>query len=244
MPGLLTGADTDIVVPVREGAVNQQFRYALRSWAANLPHRRVWVVGYRHMWLTDEARHIPTAQTGTKWGNTTLAMRAACEHPGVSDRFVWCNDDFFVMQPLADGMPVLHRGLAVDVEQQVAGRVSAAYLHGMRETRAALEGLGHPVPLSYELHVPLPVDKAGMLRALDEAPVMDGIQKRTVYGVLNNIGGEQIGDVKITHRAPRGYSADDVFLSTLTDSFNNGHVGQLIRSRFPMSCRYERVGRR
>jgi hypothetical protein len=80
-------ADLDLVVPVREAPTNQQLRYALRSWAAHLPHGQVWIVGHKPVWLNG-VRHIPTRQTGTKYANTTTAVRAACEHPEVSDTFL------------------------------------------------------------------------------------------------------------------------------------------------------------
>ncbi|MFE4796236.1 hypothetical protein ACFRFL_14235 [Streptomyces sp. NPDC056708] len=227
----------DIVVPVREGAVNEQLRYALRSWAAHLPHRWVWVVGYRPSWL-DGVRHIPTRQTGTKYQNTTVAVRAACEHPDVSGTFLLANDDMFVMQPVTE-MPVLHRGPVRTVEAYYATRGSGAYLRGLRETRDLLVSLGHEDPLSYELHLPMNLEKAKMLETLDVGRHLDVVHKRTLYGNLAGLGGDEIRDVKILHRAPRGYSADDVFLSTMPDSFAAGHVGQHIRRAFPEPSRYE-----
>lgn len=226
----------DLVVPVRVAAANEQLRYALRSWAASLPHRHVWVVGHRHTWLTGEVRSIPTEQEGAGYVNTTVAMRAACDHPEVSDPFVWANDDTFTMRPLPDGMPVLHRGPMRDQVEARAG-LRGPYVDGMRATYAWLTERGHE-PLSYELHVPLPVRKAEMLAALDQAPGHDA-HKRTVYGVLAGIGGEQIDDVKIAYRAPRGFGPESRFLSTMPDAFTNGHVGQFIRARFPEPCRYE-----
>lgn len=232
----------DIVVPVREGAANPQLRYALRSWAAHLPHGQVWVVGHRLPWL-DGVRHIPTRQTGTKYENTTAAVRAACEHPEVSSTFLLCNDDMFAMRPHPDGMPVLHRGPIREVERIYAARSSGTYLRGMRETAALLAELGHADPLSYELHVPLPVEQAGMLQALDIGRHLDVLHKRTLYGTLAGLGGEQIEDVKIMHRAPR-FPAESPWLSTMPDSFANGHVGAFIRQTFPEPCRYELPGRR
>ncbi|MXM67070.1 hypothetical protein GR925_27475 [Streptomyces sp. HUCO-GS316] len=230
----------DVVVPVRQEPTNEELRYALRSWSAHLPHRRVWTVGHRHRWLTDEAGHIPTVQDGGKFQNTDAAMRAACAHPEVSDPFVWADDDMFTMWPLPAGMPVLHRGPVVEVERFYEARGPAVYLKGMRETRRLLEELGHPRPLSYELHVPLTVDKAGMVDALDRARHLDLPHKRTAYGNLAGLGGEQVEDVKIRHRAPRGYGPETRFLSTMPDSFTNGHVGRFIRARFPEPSRYER----
>ncbi|TDC29492.1 hypothetical protein E1211_25885 [Micromonospora sp. 15K316] len=232
----------DIVVPVRVGAVNEQLRYALRSWAAHLPHRHVWVVGYQPPWLTG-VRHLSTQQAGhTKYRNTTTAVRAVCEHPEVSDPFLLCNDDFFVMQPV-ERMPVLHRGPVAEVERYYATRGSGKYLRGMRETRDLLAELGHSDPLSYELHVPLPVDKAGMLRALDAGRHLDVIHKRTMYGNLAALGGTRAADVKVLGRSG-AFDRASPFLSTMVDSFARGAVGAFIRGRFPGPSPYEQPGRR
>jgi hypothetical protein len=225
----------DLVVPVRETAVNEQLRYALRTWAANLPHRQVWIVGYRPAWLQNVG-HIPTAQPGTKYQNTTAAVRAACEHPDVADRFLLMNDDFFVMRKLAQ-MPVLHRGRVDAVERYYASRASGSYLAGMRETRDLLASLGHTEPLSYELHVPLPVDKAGMLEALDVGRHLAVVHKRSLYGNLASLGGDQIEDVKVLHRGPR--FPQGPFLSTMPDSFANGMVGRHIRQAYFQPSPYE-----
>ncbi|PSK57992.1 hypothetical protein B0E38_01837 [Streptomyces sp. 111WW2] len=231
----------DLVVPVREGAVNEQLRYALRSWAAHLPHRHVWLIGHRPQWAVN-VKHIPTRQVGTKYVNTTVAMRAACEHPDVSDPFLWCNDDMFVMHTV-DTMPVLHRGPVREVEAYYEARTSGAYLRGMYQTRALLETLGHDDPLSYELHVPMPVGKKGMLDALAAGRHLPVLHKRTLYGNLAELGGSEVRDVKILHRRPQGYDEASVWLSTMPDSFTNGSVGMFIRRSFRGACRYERGGR-
>ncbi|MFE7356960.1 hypothetical protein ACFU8Q_28330 [Streptomyces sp. NPDC057543] len=231
-------AEYDIVCPVREGAANAQLRYALRSWAANLPHRRVWLVGYRPPWAADVG-HVPIWQTGTKYANTTAAVRVAIEHPEITERFILCNDDFFAMKPQPAELPVYHRGLVRDVEAYYATRGNGAYLRGLRETRDLLARLGHEDPLSYELHVPLPVSKAGMLNALETGRHLDVLHKRTAYGVLAGIGGEYMADVKVLRRAPRTFDANSPFLSTMPDSFAHGYVGQHIRRAFHQPCRYE-----
>lgn len=233
----------DLVVPVREGAVNEPLRYALRSWAANLPHGRVWLVGHRPRWAVG-VEHIPTVQGGTKYKNTTAAVEAACQHPGVSSTFLLANDDMFVMHPVVGGMPVLHRGTVRSVETYYAARSSGAYLRGMRETRDLLESLGIANPLSYELHVPMPVDKLGMITVLEYGRHLDVLHKRTAYGNVAGLGGEEIRDVKILHRAPQGYGPNSRFLSTMPDSFAFGHVGQFIRRSFPSPSPYERPGSR
>ncbi|MDP4501068.1 hypothetical protein [Nonomuraea turcica] len=230
----------DLVVPVREGAHNQQLRYALRSWAANLPHRHVWIVGYRPWWAAG-ARHIPTSQRGnSRYVNTTIAMRAACEHPEVSDPFIWANDDMFVMRAQPSPFPVFHRGPVRELEAHFGPR-STVYLAAMRETRAFLVGLGYEDPISYELHVPLPVEKAAMVKALEVGRGHDA-HKRTVYGMLAGIGGTQMADVKVSRRGPQ-FDARSPFLSTMPDSFAHGQVGKFIRAAFPGRCPYEQARR-
>lgn len=230
----------DIVVPVREGPVNEQLRYALRSWAANLPHGRVWLVGGRPSWAVG-VEHIPTRQDGTKYRNTTRAVEAACLHPEVSDPFLLCNDDFFVLRR-QEAMPVYHRGPVAQVEAYYATRGNGKYLRGLRQTRDLLVELGHPDPVSYELHVPLPVHKRGMLAALEVGRHLPVLHKRSMYGNLSRIGGERMADVKVLHRAPR-YDTSSGFLSTMPDSFAHGAVGAFLRQAFWQPSRYER-GRR
>ncbi|WP_433341737.1 hypothetical protein [Streptomyces sp. CA-253872] len=232
----------DIVVPVREGGTHEALRYALRSWAAHLPHRRVWLIGHRPAWAA-RVKHIPTRQDGnTKYRNTTSAMRLACEHPEISDEFIYCNDDFFVLRPFAR-MPVFHRGPVREVEAYYATRGNGNYLRGLRETRDLLVSLGHKDPVSYELHVPLPVAKEGMLAALDVGRHLDVLHKRTAYGVLSGIGGTRMRDVKVLHRGP-AFSTTSGLLSTMPDAFAHGMVGRYIRSRFRAPCRYEGAQRR
>lgn len=234
----------DVVCPVKVARSNEELRYALRSWAARLPHRRVWLVGRRPWWASAEADHIPTVQAQDKWENTTTAMRAACDHPDVSDPFVWVNDDMFTMRPLPDGVPVLHRGPLRQVEQQLAARgYRGVYVDAMRAARELLQGLGYAGPLCYEPHVPLVVEKAGMVKALEVGAGLDAM-KRSVYGNLTGIGGDLVEDVKIMHRRPQGFGPDSVFLSTMPDAFANGAVGRFIREAFPDRCRYEKGGPR
>ncbi|MFF7888273.1 hypothetical protein ACH40F_45080 [Streptomyces sp. NPDC020794] len=104
----------------------------------------MWIVGYKPSWL-DGVRFIPTRQTGTKYANTTAAVRAACEHTEISETFLYSNDDMFVMERL-DEMPVLHRGPLRETESYYAARASGSYLRGMRETRRTTSAAGRTGP--------------------------------------------------------------------------------------------------
>lgn len=233
----------DIVIPVRVGQRNDDLRYALRSYVAHLPHERVWLVGHKPSWFRGD--HIPTRQGPSKYANTTAAVRAACEHPGLSDPFLLSNDDIFAMSAQPDPLPAYHRGLITGVEAYYAKRPKGRYYHGMVATRRLLESMGYGRPLSYELHVPIVVHKAAMLEALEAGRKLPVLHKRSMYGNLAGLGGTRLRDPKVLSNAENAYNPDAEWLSTTAASFGRGAVGRHIRARFPRPCHYEgRVSRR
>src|SRR5690606_27382038 len=63
------------------------------------------------------------------------------------------------------------------------------------------------------------------------------LHKRTLYGNLTGVGGEQWQDVKIASRT--GDLPPGPWVSTTPESFTNGLVGRRIRAALPDVCRYE-----
>lgn len=234
----------DVVIPVRMGDDNEELRYALRSLALNMPHRAVWLVGFLPSWVSDQVGYIPVEQTSTKWANTRANLIAACTDPDVPDEFILSNDDMFCMRPV-EQVPVLHRGRVDDVVRRFGERgIDSRYVVGMRDTATYLREMhGIDEPLSYELHIPMLVNKRTRLEALYLAEE-SGIKVphvRTIYGNLQQLGGEQIEDVK--YHTFEDVPADDaVWVSTDDGPFNRGAVGAWIRERLPDPCRYELDG--
>lgn len=229
----------DIVIPVKPGRNNEELRYALRSFQTNLPHDRVWIVGARPHWAKN-VNWIQTNQIGTKYQNTTLALETICTNSDVSEDFIYCNDDFFVMQ-YTDELPPYHRGPVIDVEKAYKAKYKNKlykYLTGMTQTRELLHSLGHKNPLSYELHIPMIINKEKMLKVLDLGKDVQVLHKRTAYGNLTAMGGDKMRDVKVSTRGSHPYN-NSQFLSTMADSFRYGAVGRSIRASFPNPSRYE-----
>jgi hypothetical protein len=224
----------DVVYPVRAGQTNEELRYSLRS-LANLPHREVWIVGHCPTWVRN-VQHIRVAQNGSKWENSTANLQAAVDHPDVADRFVLMNDDFFILEPL-DQLPVLHRGPMAELGQNWGGR----YRTGNDAARELLAQWGHDDPMSYELHVPLPVVKDDLAdtlaRLASSNRPMAGVAKRSLYGNLHELGGRQVDDVKVAN--PDAALPDGPFASTTDRSFR-GKVAAAIHRRFPDPSQYER----
>jgi hypothetical protein len=166
-------------------------------------------------------------------------LRAACEHPEVSEEFAYFNDDFFVMQRL-EHLPVMHRG---SLAEAIRSKMSSGYTRAMEKVLAILTEQGIVEPLMYDLHAPLTVTKAGMLEALDvcvqhrDHRVGDRLHERTLYGNLQGVGGERRHNYKV-HRTDRGWHSWS-FLSTNDHTFRTLPVGEYIRGRFPTQSEYE-----
>lgn len=231
----------DIVYLVGDtGTHHDELRYSLRSVAVNMPHTQVWIIGHKPEWVRN-VQWVPTAQVSSnKYVNTLRNWNAALHHPGIADNFVLFNDDFYCMTPGKPATP-MHRGT-------ISGMLSALkykttrngdYLHQINTCREYLIGRGLDEPLSYELHIPMPFHKptaADILTTLPHEPTTYGYVKRSIYGNLANIGGNQMQDVRPLRH---GYWTWD-WLSSNDDSFKPGLRTRLyLEHRFPKPCPYE-----
>lgn len=225
----------DIVYICRPGEENEELRHSLRS-LRNLPHERVWIAGHTPSWAVN-VDSIPVTDHFDKQTSALKNLIAACQHEEVSDPFLIFNDDFYIMQPLQQ-MPVLHRGLVSDVIEE--HRNGSAYRIAMEKTLALMqrEGLKEPI-LSYELHVPMAIEKLSMLLALSIGRGIRGFHLRTFYGNMLQIGGERTADFKI-YRGEQPHYRDWPLLSTSDQVFRTHPAGRYIRSSFPDPSPYER----
>lgn len=222
--------EMDVVYLCRPGD-NEELRYSLRS-LRNLPHRRVWIFGDAPRWVNDyhlAIRRIP--KDGNKHRTTNITMRAACQEAGVTDPFVYMNDDFYITQPITE-IPTLNLGPIYKVAEAYSWQgIKGMYVRGMLRTATKLESLGYNNPLSFETHTPLVVHKEHMLRALDLGPY----HRRSVYGAFARLTGQTIRDVKV-HKTGQTIP-DGPFLSGMdtTLQYLKPHLEHL----FPTTGQYE-----
>lgn len=217
---------------------NPELRYSLRSLEANVPHDNVWIFGGAPTWLNlDTTLHVFSPQQPTPYSSTRKHLKAALENPAVSDPFLLMNDDFYAMQPVGI-VPPMHRGLMSTVLEN--SRSLTPWFKGLRDTLQFLDRRGVKEPLSYDLHVPIVVDKREMEEALrlSKGVKTDAIHLRSIYGNLAEIGGLAVDDPKLLRRGdlfPRG-----PWLSSGPDTYRST-VEPVLRYLFPDSSTYERI---
>lgn len=239
----------DIVYLVKVDPANnsEELRYSLRS-LKNIPHNKVFIVGEKPDWATN-VEFIPVPQINTKHINVAINMRTAVESELVSDDFILMNDDFFFMKNIPE-MPNLNFGLMSDVIAGYHRRYSEVtpYIETMISLYETLIEKGFENPISYELHIPMVLNKQNVLTLWQEVTGRL-YQFRTYYGNYFNIGGTAAADVKLfidDEHNPAEYVADpnlylesQTFLSVTGGSFKRGLPGEFVRAQFPDKSPYE-----
>lgn len=227
---------------------SEELRYSLRS-LQNIPHGNVFFAGEVPAWIQNVV-HIPVEQSGEKKENVRANLFAAAKDEQLSDDFVLMNDDFFIMKPL-DALPNLNFGTMRDVIAHYHSRYPeiTPYMQSMIELYELLKSKGYDEPISYELHVPMVMNKHNIRTLIDDS---EGIYShfRSYYGNVFNVGGEAVPDVKLflkpVHNNP-AYVADpevyvraQTFLSGSGITFRDGTLGDFLRNAFPEKSPYER----
>lgn len=228
----------DVVYVVRDGDRNEELRYSLRS-LKNIPHDKVFVVGYTPKWVTGVTSINRDQMRYTKYQNSTANVLAAALNPMVSDDFILMNDDFFFLRPMKE-VPIYHRGRVLDVIEEYKARPKAnkEYLDGMIATYELCKAWFSNDPLSYELHIPMVFNKQKFLDMWGAGKHIHPLHKRTLYGNMWNIGGEKMADTKITFRKREANASE--FLSTDDASFATLGQQKQLNKLFPNKSEYEK----
>jgi hypothetical protein len=231
----------DVVFVVRPGDDNEELRYSLRSVAANVPHRKVWIAGHCPWWVKNVER-IELTPLPDRFDNQHQSLTAAVNHPDLADEFYYWNDDIYAMRPFRGYLPTLHLGPLreyVDLLITAGKNPENGWLLGMQEMLELLASWGIDDPLCYEGHMPVRFRKADMVRF---------VQHRTrhflpasFYAATDLDPGEQWIDAQpgilgdpLAEPSPPFLSSDDFW-------FERSRIGDRVRAEFPTPCVYEGV---
>lgn len=148
------------------GADNWELRMSMRSFERNYAaDANYWIIGYIPGWVDrTKVQCLPWPDPYQKCKDANLiqkALRLAMD-PDVSDPFVFCSDDYFVLRPIqAHGFKLWHCG---EIPEELP-EGATKWLRRLHETGSRLRAAGYPA-LNFDVHVPLPMRKAWIRETL------------------------------------------------------------------------------
>ena len=233
----------DILYLLKESNVNEELIYSLRS-LVNMPHEQVFFAGGCPKGIKNII-HIPVEQNGDKHQNSTNNLIAACKDERLSNDFILMNDDFFILSPIKNPAEELNfnRGEIQNVYQDYANRFlnQTTYMIGMQHSMNFLQNLGIKNPLSFELHIPIVLNKAKVLEmfAIKDVESIPVLHKRSLYGNLYIKHSNYTEDVKILSKSD--FSPEKIkdknFLSCSDEGW--GKIKEYISDKFSIPSIYE-----
>ncbi len=198
---------------------NEELRYSIRSVVASFPNADIIVVGEPPEWYDGD--YIKVKQAFTKYRNAYNNLQTICMSSKIPENFIVMNDDFYIMDKI-DDVGYFHDGLLQDkADMYFDVYQHSEYTKRLYTTVSKLQRLGYKNPLSYEVHVPFPVEKWKLARATRN----EALLWRSMYGNIYGVGGTQIDDVKVYSSVKMNFktydysSAELPFLSSDDTSF-------------------------
>jgi len=247
-------SDLDLVYIVKFSDKNDDLKYSLRSVAKFCNYRKIWIVGYKPKWVQN-VEYIETLQTGTKWQNSMLNWKTACETAGISDNFVLMNDDFIAIHPINDIKKDVNVCLSdiPTVADRYSKKHASKWQTGFISAEELLTELHSKTFFNMETHLPFIVNKKQYLKMLELPQIKNFdntkvLHKRSIYYNLyyNSLMQKprKITDVKISlHKDLSDSFLNENWISVFDDVIGNlikyPRVNQFLRKLFPNKCIYE-----
>ena len=229
----------DIVYVLKNDIDPYELRYSLRSVCKNFDFNKIWFFGgCPDGFYPDYC--VPLVQKGgSKAERVWYTYEFVFTSTSLTQEFYLFNDDFFVLKPYDQEMPLINKDLDLHIKQlkKKYSLTNPFYYELLERTQTVLKEMNKPT-LDYTTHTPLLVDKERASRLLSGANRY--LSFRLLYGNFYELGGAIIKDVKIfdLETVPKSNAA---LVSTSDKSFREGKVGEYIRKQFPKPCKYEKI---
>lgn len=159
---------TTVVIPYcKEFAQGRELLFALRSWYNNtrFPANLV-IIGDCEDWFSEEVTVIEHQRTSDNPQIDTMEkLKLAIESPEVTERFVWTNDDIY----LVNGISLAHIEIPKVLGDLKPNQFKGVYANNMSRTVMLLDKCGLP-KLNYGTHTPVLFEKTKLVEMLDRFP--------------------------------------------------------------------------
>lgn len=245
---------TDVVYVLGTGSSwnNNELRFSLRSvekFGINVG--KIFVVGSRPEFLTDQVIHIPAEDiyppNVNADGNIAHKVSAACDDNRLSDNFLFINDDHLLLKPVElSQVPAFHKGDMNDFDECYFG---LNYWRGRLKNTMNILNDRMLSAYHFDCHTPIIFNKKRFPYIMSEFPMGEGIglTMKSIYG--NSFYGQSgvlLGDEKKT--VFKKYTEEQ--LNTRLSncgfmSFNDDGLTKILKiwlfSKFPTPSRWEKT---
>lgn len=216
----------DVVYVYKKENSGEELRYSMRS-LKNITNfsGRVYVVGDKEDWFSDEVTHIPARRRQGRVLDGANKWKIACETEDISSSFIAMHDDIYITEKTR--VKPLNAGSALTVDR------NKYHNKLVLNTGKWLKEKGINNPLSYSLHAPMIMNKKKRLEVhemiKDTLEMKLPLLARTVYGNLYIKKSEEVRDNKTkTKNLP-----DATFISTQ-------EFTPELQKLFPRKSKYEK----
>lgn len=159
---------TSVVIPYcKEFAQGRELLFALRSWYNNarFPANLV-IIGDREDWFGEEIFVIEHQRTSDNPQIDTMEkLKLAIESPEVTERFIWTNDDIY----LVNRVSLAHIEIPKVLGDLNPKKFKGVYAENMSRTIMLLDKFGLP-KLNYGTHTPVIFEKFKLMEMLERFP--------------------------------------------------------------------------
>lgn len=159
---------TTVVIPYcKEFAQGRELLFALRSWYNNalFPANLV-IIGDREDWFGEEVTVIEHQRTSDNPQIDTMEkLKLAIESSEVTERFIWTNDDIY----LVNRVSLAHIEIPKVLGELNPSQFKGVYANNMSRTVMLLDKIGLP-KLNYGTHTPVLFEKPKLMEMLERFP--------------------------------------------------------------------------
>lgn len=234
----------DIIYPLRHAGShwdNNELKYSLRSVEKHLTGvRNIWVIGERPKWINpanlNHRFHVDESIFPAR--NIYLKIKSMCQHPEISENFLFMNDDhFFTHDFVASEIPYYYTGDLREIKN------NTTYQETINNTIRTLENRNR-LTLNFDTHTPIIYNKEKFLKTTSEYfwTKDHAYCIKSIYCNTLKIEGVNIEDGKF--RNPKGDEQLDHWLSkhkifSIEDTAINRDLEKRFETLYPTKSKYE-----
>lgn len=185
-----------VITYVSDQHGGKELKYSLRSlkYISNW-NGKVYVIGDKEKWFSPKVNYIRTGKYGNSWVDQSRKVATICANPDIPDDFILTQDDVYITK---------RTKVTAYYQGELPTSAKTPHKRSKVATRYYLEDNAHPT-LDYECHAPMVINKEKYMKVYNVLLQSDTpLQLRSIYGNMNNIGGELFEDMKTkTHELPK-----------------------------------------